>query len=62
MAETWDKMGVRVCYCFREEDGLEPFFNFLENAAENSTECRVPGEEEMKALKNELMKYDKENA
>jgi hypothetical protein len=61
MMEEWCKLGIRVCYCRRKEEYVDPFGEVLDSIAEGSGEFRVPSMENMNALKNEVMRYDKEH-
>ena len=61
MMEEWCKLGIRVCYCRRKEEYVEPFGEVLESIAEGGVEFRVPSVENMNALKKEVIRYDKEH-
>lgn len=61
MAKKWDQLGMHVCYCHRTEKYADTFEHFLESAAKTSGEFRIPCAENMNALKNEVIRYEKEN-
>lgn len=61
MMEEWYKLGIRVCYCHRQEEYVDPFGKVLEAIAKDGGEFRVPSTDNMNELKNEVMRYDKEH-
>ena len=59
MLEEWCRIGIRVCYCHRQDEYLSTFEDVLESMAGNGEEFRVPSTEKMNELKKEIMRYEK---
>ncbi|MBR4253669.1 MAG: hypothetical protein IKQ16_01115 [Lentisphaeria bacterium] len=59
MMEEWCRMGIRVCYCHRQDEYLNAFEDFLASMAKDGGEFRVPGKDNMNALIEEIMRYEK---
>ncbi len=60
ITEEWEKMGMHVCYCHKTEDYIDTFEHFLESAAKEGGEFRVPSTEIMNELKKEGTRFEKE--
>lgn len=62
IAETWEKLGVAVCYCARSESPLSPFGKIIEFAGRAAGgEYRLPEPEMLERLKKAVALYRPEN-